>query len=194
MRLAASRTSRFCVLALAVHMIARQHAVRAKIAQGGGRAALGDPLGLHGLKEVLKDPVHLARLQAMRPSPPWANQSEAEHDADAAGAWRSRTTANRRILQGVGEDGDGAIMHLLPGPTAWCDDPLATNVGDGTSCAYDCHMLQHHYFPAEESRCFLYDTSTLSWPQALLPRKQNTLMKGMVAGVLSIFKHVMLTC
>jgi hypothetical protein len=153
-------------------MIVQQHDVHAKTVQGGGQAMLGDHVGLHGLEEVLKDPARLARLQATRPSSPWANQSEAEHDADVAGAWRGRTTANRRILQGVEEDDDGMIMHLLPGPTAWCDDLLATNVGDGGHCAYDCQMLQHHYFQGEESRCFLYDTSTLSWPQALLSRKQ----------------------
>jgi hypothetical protein len=150
-------------------MIARPRAVHAKI---GGQATLGDRVGLNGLEEVLKDPVRLARLQATRPSPPWANQSEAEHDADIAGAWRSRTMSNRRILQGVEEDGDGAIMQLLPGPTAWCNDPLATNGGDGGSCAYECEVLQRYYFLAEESRCFLYDTFTRSWPEALLVRKQ----------------------
>jgi hypothetical protein len=153
-------------------MIAHHHVVHAKTAQGGGQATLGDPLGLHGLEEVLKDPVRLARLQATRPSPSWANQTEAEHDADVAGAWRSRTTANRRILQGVEEDDDGAIMHLLPGPTAWCDDPLATNMDEGGHCMYDCVMLQRHYFPAEESRCYRYDGATGGWPDALLAWKQ----------------------
>jgi hypothetical protein len=68
-------------------------------------------------------------------------------------------------------------MDLLPGPTAWCDDPLAANMGEGGRCAYDCEMLQRHYFPAEESesrtsRCFRYDAATGGWPDALLARKQ----------------------
>jgi hypothetical protein len=130
------------------HVLVQHYTVHAKTTQGGGHAARGDPIGLHGLEEVLQDPVRLARLQATRPSPPWANQSEAEHDADVAGAWRSRTTANRRILQGVEEDNDGAIMQLLPGPMAWCDDPLAVNAGGGGHCMYVCEMLQHHYFLA----------------------------------------------
>jgi hypothetical protein len=79
--------------------------------------------------------------------------------------------ASRRILQGE-QDDDSAIMQLLPGPTAWCDDPLATNVGDGSTCTYDCQMLQRHYFPGEGSRCFLYDGSTRGWPDTLLARKQ----------------------
>jgi hypothetical protein len=110
---AESRPSKFWVaqLALFFHMFVQHHDVHAKTTPGGGHAALGDPLGLHGLEEVLKDPVRLARLHATRPSPPWANQSEAEHNADVAGTWRSRTMANRRILQGVAEDDDDAIMH-----------------------------------------------------------------------------------
>ena len=117
----------------------------------------------------------MQRILATRPPLPWSNQSEAEHDAELGHAWRARTTANRRILQGADED-DGAIMHLLPGPTAWCDDPLAANMGEGGRCAYDCEMLQRHYFPAVEepriSRCFRYDTVTGGWPDALLARKQ----------------------
>ena len=113
----------------------------------------------------LKDPARMRHFLATRLPVPWANQSESEHDAELGRAWRARTTAHRRILQGADED-DNAIMHLLPGPTAWCDDPLATNIGEGGMCAYDCEMLQRHYFPAEQSRCFRYDAAAGGWPAA----------------------------
>jgi hypothetical protein len=141
--------------------------------QGGGEAPHGTP-AWDTIEDTLKDPEHMRRILATRPPlPGWANQSQMEHDAELGRVWRARTTANRRILQGADED-DDSIMHLLPGPIAWCDDPLATNMGEGGRCAYDCEMLQRHYFPAEESRtsrCFRYDTTAGSWPDALLARK-----------------------
>jgi hypothetical protein len=123
------------------------------------------------MEDALNDPAQIRQLLAERPPLPWADQTQAEHDAELARTWGARTTANRRILQGV-EDDDGAIMHLLPGPIAWCDDPLAANVGEGGRCTYDCEMLQDLYFPAEESRCFRYDAANGGWPAALLVRKQ----------------------
>ena len=72
-------------------MIAQHHAVHAKTTQGSGQAtSTGDHVGLHGLEEVLKDPVRLAHLQATRPPSPWANQSEVDHDVDVASDKREK--------------------------------------------------------------------------------------------------------
>jgi hypothetical protein len=150
-------------------MLAQCHAIDAKNIPSIGQVSTT----WQELDEVVKNSVRLAQAQAARPPPPaWASQSQVEHDADVVRSWRVRTMTNRRILQGDRDD-DSAVMQLLLGPTAWCDDPLSTNVGDGSSCAYDCQMLQDHYFPGEESRCFLYDTSTRGWPRTLLARKQT---------------------
>ena len=93
------------------------HAVAAGgTTHGASETAHGTP-GWGAIEDALKDPEQMRRILATRPPPPWADQSEAEHDAELGRAWRARTTANRRILQGADED-DGAIMHLLPGPTA----------------------------------------------------------------------------
>jgi hypothetical protein len=141
---------------------------------GRGEAAhgmFGVPTWPDSMEDALKDPVHIRQFLAERPALPWAYQPQAEHDAELARTWGARTTANRRILQGA-EDDDGAIMHLLPGLTAWCDDPLAANMGEGGRCTHDCEMLQRHYFPAEESHCFRYDAVMGGWPAALLARKQ----------------------
>ena len=137
---------------------------------GAGETAHGTP-GWGAFEDALKDPELMQRILATRPPLPWANQSKAEHDAKLGRTWRARTTANRRILQDVSED-DDTIMSLLPGPTAWCDDLLAANMGEGGLCVYDCEMLQRHYFPAERSLCFRYDSAVGGWPDALLARKQ----------------------
>jgi hypothetical protein len=96
----------------------------------------------------------------------WQNKSHAERDVDVAQKWGEHTIANRRRLQGAGEDNE--IMQLMREPTAWCDDELATNVGRSGVCLYDCQELQNYYFPSEESRCFLYDATIGGWPPKLL--------------------------
>ena len=155
----------FCTLMRGLHAVAAGGTMH-----GAGETAHGTP-GWGAIEDALKDPELMQRILATRPPLPWANQSKAEHDAKLGRTWRARTTANRRILQDVSED-DDTIMSLLPGPTAWCDDLLAANMGEGGLCVYDCEMLQRHYFPAERSLCFRYDSAVGDWPDALLARKQ----------------------
>jgi hypothetical protein len=155
----------FCMLAL-------DRDVAARIISDASETARGTPTW-EAIDDALKDPTYMQNVLATRPQLPWADQSQAEHDADLARTWRARTTANRRILQGADSDKEReAIMPLLPGPTAWCDDPLATNAGEDARCAYDCAMLQRHYFPGMTSRCFRYNAAAGGWPAALLSRKQ----------------------
>ena len=162
----------FCAAALFFCILVQARVeVAPRTIPGAGKVADDLIPGWEAIESALKDPAHMRHILATRPPVPWANQPQAEHEAELAREWHARTTANRRILQGEGEE-DSAIMHLLPGPTAWCDDPLATNMGEGGCCAYDCEMLQRHYFPAEQSHCFRYNTAAGGWPDALLARKQ----------------------
>jgi hypothetical protein len=130
--------------------------------QGGIFDLLADASSARKLSEL-----SAATLAAL----PWVDQPETDHDADVARAWRTRTTANRRHLQGAGADED-AIEQLMPGPMEWCDDSVATNVGQAGRCMYDCQLLQRHYFPDKVSSCFLYNDVAGAWPAALLSRKQ----------------------
>jgi hypothetical protein len=97
----------------------------------------------------------------------WQNQSHAERDAHVTNKWSVRTSmaANRRLLQGAREHSE--IIQRMRAPTASCDDALATNTGQRGICYYDCQVLQQHYFPSEDSHCFLYDTATGDWPGEL---------------------------
>jgi hypothetical protein len=61
------------------------------------------------------------------------------------------------------------LVQMLPTPNSECEDPLATtNAGQSGGCVYDCVALQQHYFPEEDSRCFLYDAAAGGWPADLL--------------------------
>ena len=60
---------------------------------------------------------------------------------------------------------DSSVAAILDS-TPFCDDALATNNGRAGACAYDCQTLQQEYFPGEESRCFLYDPPTGTWPES----------------------------
>jgi hypothetical protein len=119
---------------------------------------------------------------------PWKNKSHEERDASIALAWARHTSASRRHLQVRQEARDGLdggdyddLMEDLkrggpyaredlvwPGANSWCDDVRATNAGERTGCAYDCETLKMHYFPSQESRCFLYDAAHGGWPADLL--------------------------
>jgi hypothetical protein len=148
------------------------HDVDAKIISGNNEAARSTSTWVVHDDAYLKNPAHVQHVLATRPPLPWAHHSQAEHDVELARTWRARTTVHRRILQGADEDDDGAIMRLMPGSMAWCDDPLATNAGERGYCLYDCETLQRHYFLAEESHCFRYNAATGGWPAALLAQKK----------------------
>eukprot|EP01046_Picozoa_sp_COSAG06_P037189 COSAG06_NODE_4172_length_4501_cov_3.927079_4_plen_398_part_00 len=77
----------------------------------------------------------------------------------------------------VRDDNLAAIASDLDGSGLLrCTDPLASNTGAGEiSCSYDCTTLQQELFPGLQVRCFIYDTSTRTWPAELLSMRQQRL-------------------
>ena len=70
--------------------------------------------------------------------------------------------------EGLLEQAIKELVAVLDPPDSTCDDPLATNAGQPTPCAYDCADLQREYFPEPQSqttRCFLFDPATETWPE-----------------------------
>ena len=69
------------------------------------------------------------------------------------------------------------LTAVVDGDSGICTDPLALNAGSaaasgGSRCAYGCDALKQEYFPSDASspltRCFLYDSSSETWPTELL--------------------------
>jgi hypothetical protein len=119
--------------------------------------------------------------------PQWTNQSHEERTAHLVRRigtplddtnkrrlqWQwegSSTQARDDSLETVGAaNGDESQLH-------GCTDPLASNTGAAeTSCAYDCITLQQELFTGLPTRCFIYDTSTQTWPAELLGMRQQRL-------------------
>jgi hypothetical protein len=133
--------------------------------------------------QKLAPPELMARLSG---PPQWTSQSHEERTAHlmrrigkTVGSmskrrmqWQwegSSTQARDDSLAVVATDGDGSGMH-------GCADPLASNAGAAeASCAYECDTLQQELFPGLPSRCFIYDTSTQTWPAELLGMRQQRL-------------------
>jgi hypothetical protein len=131
-------------------------------------------------------PELMARLSG---PPRWSSQSHEERTAHLVRHIGTPVdNANKRRLQwrweGSGTqarddslatvvvaDGDGDESQLHG-----CTDPLASNTGTAeTSCTYDCTTLQQEFFPGLLTRCFIYDTSTQTWPAELLGMRQQRL-------------------
>eukprot|EP01043_Picozoa_sp_COSAG02_P029832 COSAG02_NODE_1874_length_10576_cov_8.410614_7_plen_1429_part_00 len=113
---------------------------------------------------------------------PWADQSPAErtqqvqlHLGKRGKRYRTEHRASQyRRLQTNAHENDASITaYLNATEQVSCTDPLATNSGATRGCVYDCRILQDEYFPGEESRCFLYDTTTGTWPDELLDLRQR---------------------
>jgi hypothetical protein len=140
-------------------------------------ATVLEPMLVLETARKLVPPELMARLSG---PPQWTGQSHEERTAHLARhvANRVDSTSKRRtqwqwegsstLAQGdslaaaVAAYGDGSGQH-------GCTDPLASNTGaTATSCAYDCATLQQELFPGLPSRCFIYDTSTQTWPAELL--------------------------
>eukprot|EP01043_Picozoa_sp_COSAG02_P086806 COSAG02_NODE_24198_length_695_cov_1.038591_1_plen_146_part_10 len=83
-----------------------------------------------------------------------------------------RARKNRRLQTSAQEEDASVSMYLNATEHVSCSDPLATNNGATRSCVYDCRTLQDEFFPGEESRCFIYDTTTATWPDELLNLRQ----------------------
>ena len=65
---------------------------------------------------------------------------------------------------------------MLPAPgDDSCADPRAVNAGATGACEYSCDELTAHYFPGQQSRCFLFDLQTMSWPDELLDLRSQRL-------------------
>eukprot|EP01045_Picozoa_sp_COSAG04_P033663 COSAG04_NODE_7057_length_1200_cov_1.249773_1_plen_355_part_10 len=121
----------------------------------------------------------LQRSRATLGQPIWANHSHAERTAQLRlnlGERGKRHRAERRArrrrrMQGTPGDSiddanDASVAAVLePSASAGCADALATNTGQAAPCAYDCQDLQREYFPDEDSRCFLYDPASGTWPE-----------------------------
>eukprot|EP01045_Picozoa_sp_COSAG04_P009420 COSAG04_NODE_543_length_12846_cov_7.281556_5_plen_509_part_00 len=134
--------------------------------------------------------------------PFWINHSHAERTeqlrlnlGERGKRYRAERSAQRRRTQGKWADSseaakDASVIERLDGRAgaASCDDPLATNTGAATPCAYDCEQLQQEYFPGDESRCFLFEPSSGTWPEQggqgdelLSMRKQRLEMQTFVS-------------
>eukprot|EP01046_Picozoa_sp_COSAG06_P017088 COSAG06_NODE_1150_length_10499_cov_45.337115_1_plen_1808_part_00 len=127
---------------------------------------------------------------------PWADHSPSErnqqlrlHLGERGKRYRAERRAGqqRRMQVQTGtaagaQERDASIATYLNDDTApvteavSCTDPLASNNGEPGGCRYDCGTLQDEFFPAgEESRCFIYDTATGTWPDELLNMRQQYL-------------------
>ena len=119
--------------------------------------------------------------RAARTPPMWADHSHDTRTAqlrlnlgERGKRYRAeRRAERRRRMQGNWADSsdaakDASVAELLGAATAAtsCDDPLATNAGQAAPCVYDCQTLQREYFPGEESRCFLFDPASGTWPES----------------------------
>eukprot|EP01045_Picozoa_sp_COSAG04_P003609 COSAG04_NODE_148_length_22826_cov_11.360026_4_plen_2104_part_00 len=111
--------------------------------------------------------------------PTWASHSHAERTAQLrlnlgqrGKQYRAERRAAHRRMQGKwgGSSAaakDASVIELLqPSASVNCDDALATNRGQPAPCAYDCQDLKREYFPDEESRCFLFDPASGTWPES----------------------------
>lgn len=127
---------------------------------------------------------------------PWADHSPSErnqqlrlHLGERGKRYRAERRAGqqRRMQVQTGtaagaQERDASIATYFNDDTApvteavSCTDPLAANNGEPGGCRYDCGTLQDEFFPAgEESRCFIYDTATGTWPDELLNMRQQYL-------------------
>jgi hypothetical protein len=132
----------------------------------------------------LVPPELMARLSG---PPQWTVQSHEERTAHLARHVTNRvdgTSKRRTQWQWEGSSTQARGDSLAAVAAAYgdgsglqgCADPLASNTGaTATSCAYDCATLQQELFPGLPSRCFIYDTSTQTWPAELLGRRQQRL-------------------
>eukprot|EP01052_Picozoa_sp_SAG31_P008928 SAG31_NODE_459_length_15396_cov_5.092502_6_plen_505_part_00 len=131
-----------------------------------------------------KDPAWRYAIQEARRAaiakPSWSKHSQAKRDSELRRALHSvrQRRAKRRGLQTQSQL-DGELFDALSSSQLdhWighegCEDPLATNTGSSGSCVYICEDLQVHYFPDQESSCFLHDTQS-GWPNVLLDMRQQ---------------------
>eukprot|EP01045_Picozoa_sp_COSAG04_P015552 COSAG04_NODE_1236_length_7618_cov_4.893470_1_plen_454_part_10 len=135
--------------------------------------------GVHGDSppDAFVKHIETALRNASTLGPFWANHSHAERTEQLrlnlggrGKRYRAERRARRRRMQGKWADSsdaakDASVIDRLGPAATGCDDPLATNAGAAAPCAYDCEVLQREYFPGEESRCFLYDPSSGTWPE-----------------------------
>ena len=121
-----------------------------------------------------------------QPAPaPWADRSESGWNLSVGQEFRQLPAAfvpamntraklapstQNRQLQDDSDETQQFIAQMITDDTTTglCDDPLATNSGQSAACRYSCDSLQTHYFPGEESRCFVHDLQSGGWPSELL--------------------------
>eukprot|EP01045_Picozoa_sp_COSAG04_P016982 COSAG04_NODE_1466_length_6601_cov_4.336973_1_plen_188_part_10 len=119
------------------------------------------------------------RARGGRFEPIWANHSHAERTANLQEHHANRRLARRRrrmqammgtnlFADATADEKDSSLVAALGPPASTCDDPLATNNGQQTPCAYECADLQLEYFPEPQSqstRCFHDAATTETWPE-----------------------------
>jgi hypothetical protein len=147
-----------------------------------GKMHAHDPEPMIDLETVrnLVPPELMARLSG---PPQWTGQSHEERTAHLLRhAGKHTDITNKRRLQWQWEGSgtqvrDDSLVAAAGGSELHgCTDPLSSNNGAAeTSCAYDCTTLQQELFPGLPSRCFIYDTSTQTWPAELLDMRQQRL-------------------
>ena len=118
---------------------------------------------------------------------PWTEQSPSKrtqqlqlHLGERGQRYRAKRRASQhRRMQTTTQEKDASIAtYLNDTERVLCTDPLATNNGATSGCAYDCQALQDEFFPGEESRCFIYDAASATWPQELLNLRQRYNING----------------
>ena len=134
-------------------------------------------------------------LSSTAAAPIWAQSTHAERTqqlqlnlGERGKQYRAKRRAHRRRrMQGKWQnddpaDKDSAVSERLNAASPTCTDPLATNTGAEGACTYGCQGLQQEYFPGEESRCFLYDGDTGTWPEAGGQGEELLAMRKQVPG------------
>ena len=130
-------------------------------------SAPSDPRHAHGIVVVTQ---HLDR------APMWANHTTAQRTANLVRHHRH----SRRRLQWNGGQGtwasssDAARSSSVENVVNYnhtdvCADGMATNLGQAHPCHYDCETLRGEFFPEPQLqaiRCFVFDSSTGTWPEA----------------------------
>jgi len=122
------------------------------------------------------------RARGGRVGPIWADHSHEERTANLLQHRASRQSARRRMQKGSSLFAGGSVQAkelnlaavLQPtGQSSTCDDQLASNIDEPAPCTYDCADLQREYFPGQQSqqtRCFLFDPTSSTWPDDLAVR------------------------
>ena len=109
------------------------------------------------------------RARGGRLEPMWANHSHAERTANLQRHHASRRSERRRAQAMLGtnlfadasaEEKESNLAAVLDQPESTCDDPLATNTGQPTPCAYAAPICSESTSPRRRARPRAASSST----------------------------------